>query len=88
MLRLLSLLLLLPLLLLLLLLLLSLLLLLLPLIIIIVMIIGPHLEVTAIGIDEGIVGVDVWMQTRLDCQLVHLASPLQLLIVDAHHDQR
>ncbi len=48
----------------------------------------PHLEVTAIGIDEGIVGVNVWMQARLDCQLVHLASPLQLLVIDAHHDQR
>ena len=35
-----------------------------------------HLKVTAIGVDEGVVGMDIWMQASLGGELVHFARPV------------
>lgn len=48
---------------------------------------GRHLEAAAIGVDEGIVSIGVRLQASLYAQAVNFSSLLQLLVVDAHHDE-
>lgn len=48
---------------------------------------GRHLKAAAVGIDESVVSIGVRLQAGLYAEAVHLSSLLQLLVVNANHDQ-